>query len=197
MIEISRKYGRRKKMSGDLMIIGTIFLLGSIQSALAGDYSHDMPRDMTQAGGLQHEMNAAAGQRSDHAHDKMDMYDSGQVDMKQGNMKKGFFMEKKTVDGYQVSFHIIKAEGAAYGGIYHFMIKVEQHGKVISNLLANSKVKHPNNQSESKMMMKMGDWYMAAYDLAHPGTHELMVLFKTNDGLKHFAGVHYSVERKK
>lgn len=44
------------------------------------------------------------------------------------------------------------------------------------------------------MLMKMGDWHMAGYDLNAPGKYQLMVLFKTSDGQKHFGGVHYMAE---
>jgi len=99
-------------------------------------------------------------------------------------------MKKTQVDGYTVTFRIMKAkQGMAQGGTHHLMIKVEKNGAVITDLAANSKASHPNDQSESKMMMKMGDWYMAAYDLGHQGPHELTVLFKTADGVKHFTEI--------
>jgi len=60
---------------------------------------------------------------------------------------------------------------------------------VLTDLLVNSKVSHPIKESESKMMVRMGDWYMAGYDLGHPGVHQIMVLFKTSDGKKHFGGI--------
>ncbi len=107
--------------------------------------------------------------------------------------KKGAFMASREVDGYQVTFHIMKAPaGQGKGGSHHLMIKVAQHGKTVNQLLINSKVVHPGEQSESKMMMRMGDWYMAAYDLGHPGDHRIMVLFKTPDGKKHFTGIVYT-----
>ena len=46
-------------------------------------------------------------------------------------------------------------------------------------------------EKPNQMMMKMGDWYMAGYDLGHNGQHQLMALFKTADGVKHFGGVYY------
>jgi len=57
-------------------------------------------------------------------------------------------------------------------------------------------VVHPNGKAESKMMMKMGDWYMAGYDLGHAGRHQVMVLFKTADGKKHFGGTFYDGARE-
>ncbi|RMF47020.1 MAG: hypothetical protein D6751_03670 [Deltaproteobacteria bacterium] len=109
---------------------------------------------------------------------------------------KGAFMETKEVDGYTVTFHVMKApKGMDKGGTHHLMVKVEKAGKIVPDLIANSKAKHPNGKSESKMLMKMGDWYMAAYDLGHAGRHELMVLFKTPDGAKHFTGVYYPAEK--
>jgi|UPI00035C3EA5 hypothetical protein len=108
-------------------------------------------------------------------------------------MKEGTFLQSIDIDGYNVSFHVMKApEGMAHGGSYHYMIKVEKADAVIPLQAVNSKVTHPDNTSESKMMMKMGDWYMAGYDLEHPGAHKLMVLFKTEDGKKHFGGLEYT-----
>jgi len=103
--------------------------------------------------------------------------------------EKAFFL-KRHVDGYIVSFHVMKPTSAMqHGGDHNFMIKVEKDGVALSDLMVNSKVLHANDKSESKMMMKMGDWYMAGYDLDHGGKHQLMVLFKTADGAKHFGGV--------
>jgi len=142
-----------------------VMLMGGAQLALAhGDEHHHMDGDM-------HNMAMSSAM---------------------GNMKGGFLTTKE-VDGYSVSFHIMKApKGMAHGGSYHVMVKVEQNSKVLTDLVANSKVVHPNGASESKMLMKMGDWYMASYDLDHPGKHQVMVLFKTTDGAKHFVGVEYA-----
>lgn len=118
-----------------------------------------------------------------------DMHKNMQHD---AGMKKGTYLEKADIDGYTVSFHVMKApEGMAHGGSYHLMIKIEKNGVISALQAVNSKVTHPNDKSESKMMMKMGDWYMAGYDLDHPGQHKIMVLFKTEDGKKHFIGVKY------
>ena len=114
------------------------------------------------------------------------------MSMKQAKMKGGFLVRKE-IDGYQVSFHIMKAgKGASlHGASYSFMIRIEKNGKVITNAIVNSRAIHPVGESESRMMMRMGDWYMANYDLSHKGRHQLMVLFKTADGAKHFGGVFY------
>ncbi|MCW8887244.1 MAG: hypothetical protein OQK12_18625 [Motiliproteus sp.] len=102
------------------------------------------------------------------------------------------FLEKRDIDGYTVSFHVMKAaEGMQHGGSHNLMIKVEQNEAVVSELKANSKVVFPDGKDESKALMKMGDWYMVGYDLKDHGKHQLMVLFKTADGKKHFGGVHY------
>jgi len=107
-------------------------------------------------------------------------------------MQEGTFLKKEVIDGYNVSFHIMKApEGMAHGGTYHVMVKVEKNNEIIALKAINSKVTHPNGNAESKMMMKMGDWYMAGYDLQHAGEHKVMVLFKTEDGQKHFGGIIY------
>lgn len=116
-------------------------------------------------------------------------------DTGQSGMMKDAFLVKKNIDGYTVSFHVMKAKAdMAMGGSHDFMIKVEKGGKVLTDIVANSKVKHPNGHEESKMMMKMGDWYMAGYDLSHKGQHQLMVLFKTPDGKKHFGGIYYPAQ---
>jgi len=108
---------------------------------------------------------------------------------------KGMFLVKKDIGGYQTSFHIMKApKGMRHGGTYHFMFKVEKNGKALTNILVNSKVIHPDGRSESKMMMRRGDWYMAGYNLGHRGKHRIMVLFKTSDGKKHFGGIEYQTQ---
>ena len=106
--------------------------------------------------------------------------------------KDGMFLVKKDIDGYSVSFHVMKAKpGKEMGGGHDFMIKVEKGRKILSNIAMNTKVVHPNGTSESKGVMKMGDWFMAGYDLGHKGKHQMMVLFKTKDGKKHKGGVYY------
>jgi len=133
----------------------------------------------TMNSGMSHEMG------KDHMNGKM----TGQMK----DHMNGMALVRKNIDGYPVSFHIMKApEGMKkHGGAYHFMFKAEKNSKALTDILVNSKVTHPNGQSESKMMMKMGDWYMAGYDLGHPGVHQVMVLFKTSDGKKHFGGIEY------
>ena len=147
-----------------------------------------------------------AGVQSAHAHGdehQMDgaMHNPCSMHAQMGEMKKGTmrgFMRKKSIDGYDVTFHVMKAPAAMrQAGSYHLMVKMEQHGKAVTNLIANSKVIHPNGKSESKMLMKMGTWYMAAYNLDHPGTHQIMVLFKSDDGAKHFGGIKFSVDDTK
>lgn len=74
------------------------------------------------------------------------------------------------------------------------MLKVEKGGSVISDLKINSKVVFPDGSNQSKPPMKMGGWFTAGYDLDMPGDYQLMVLFKTADGKKHFGGLNYKVE---
>ncbi|HFE36795.1 MAG TPA: hypothetical protein ENK06_00065 [Gammaproteobacteria bacterium] len=146
---------------------------------------------------------AAAGPlhaSGDHAHGHddhgSDHHESGLMDddhhgSSMGKMG-GMFLKKKMIDGYEVSFHVMKAKpGKEMGGSHDFMIKVEKDGKVLSDIVMNTKVKHPNGSSETKRTMKMGDWLMAGYDLGHKGKHQMMILFKTADGKKHKGGVYY------
>ncbi len=103
------------------------------------------------------------------------------------------FLEQKQIDGYNVTIQVMKARpGNEMGGTHDFMIKVEQAGKTLSDVAVNTKVVHPNGNAETKATMKMGDWYMAGYDLGHSGKHQLMVQFKTSDGVKHQGGVYFS-----
>ena len=127
---------------------------------------------------------AFAAGKHDHSHTE-------NVEMSQHS--KAMFLEKRSVDGYEVSFHVMPAKpGKQMGGSHDFMIKVEQDGKALTDILMNTKVVHPNGKSESKKTMKMGDWHMAGYDLGHAGKHQLMILFKTADGKKHKSGLYYT-----
>lgn len=102
------------------------------------------------------------------------------------------FLVKQEINGYDVSFHIMKAKrGKAMGGSHDFMIKVEKEGKALTNIAMNTKVIHPNGASETKNAMKMGEWLMAGYDLGHEGRHQVMILFKTADGKTHKGGIYY------
>ena len=138
---------------------------------------------------------ALAEEGHDHGHDKgMKHDDHGHEmhDQKHEHGSGGMFLEKKEIDGYTVSFHVMEAKkGMEHGGSHNLMIKVEQNGKALTDVKINSKVVHPNGKAETKPLMKMGDWYMNGYDLGHDGKHQLMILFKTADGSKHKGGVYY------
>jgi len=162
-------------MKKSILIFASMMSMAFVQPALAHDHGR-MDGDM-------------------HNPCNMGMVMHHQSDM--GQMKDGFLTTKE-IDGYTVSFHIMKAQaGKNQGGGYHVMVKFEKDGQVLTDLVANSKTVHPNGESESKMLMKMGDWYMAPYDLDHKGPHQVMVLFKTSDGQKHFGGVVYPKVQQK
>jgi len=168
-------------MKKAIMISTALLTLVFSQSAIASDESRHM-HGQHMHGAMHGEMNNPCSMEG--MHNKMQADPSG--------MQKGTFLIHKDIDGYDVSFHIMKAPAdKAANGSHHLMVKIEKDGKAINNLMANSKATHPNGQSESKMLMKMGDWYMAAYDLGHAGEHKVMVLFKTADGVKHFGGIDY------
>jgi hypothetical protein len=180
-------------MKKTMIVIISMMAMAATQSAVAAADNHNMK-------GMQH--GTMHGEQMEAMKDHSQMHgDMGQMkgmkdhkQMKQGDTSrmKGMFLVKKEVDGFTASFHAMKAkEGMQHGGTHNFMVKVERDGKALTDLTVNSKVTHPNGKSESKMLMKMGDWYMAGYDLGHEGKHQLMVLFKTADGAKHFAGVYY------
>lgn len=111
---------------------------------------------------------------------------------KSGHKMDGMFLKEKQIDGYAVSFHVMKpADGPSMGGTHHVMIKVEKDGKPVDGVVINSKVVYPDGESDSKKTMKMGGWYMAGYNMHDSGKHQLMILFKTPDGKKHKGGVYY------
>ncbi len=110
----------------------------------------------------------------------------------------GVAMIREHVDGYTVSFRVMPATAdMRHGGTHNLMIRVEKDGRALHDLLVNSRVSHPIKETENKMMARMGDWYMAGFDLGHPGTHQIMVLFKTPDGKVHLGSIEYRTGRNK
>jgi len=179
-------------MKKTMIATAALIVMAAAQPAMAGEGEHGHMHGDKHQGMMQEHGHDMSQMKSEHGHHDMDkMADHGQM---QGDMKamNEMFLVKKEIDGFTVSFHAMKAKsGMEHGGSHNVMIKVEKDGKALTDLTVNSKVTHPNGKSESKMLMKMGDWYMAGYDLDHAGQHKLMVLFKTADGTKHFGGVLY------
>lgn len=142
---------------------------------------------------------SAGNTGSSHGHDteSMPAQSMSQEAMSHDSMESNtgqsqMFLEKKDIDGYTVSFHVMAAEeGMNHGGSHNLMIKVDQQGAAVKGVQMNSKVIYPDGTEESKPLMIMGDWQMAGYDLKNSGKHQLMVLFKTADGKKHFGGLYY------
>jgi len=156
-----------------LLLVSTMSALVLSGGVIAGEGSHGHGHDNKPEQSMSH---------GDMSHDSMGS------NMAQSKM----FLEKKDIDGYTVSFHVMKAaEGMEHGGSHNLMIKVEQGGTTVNNLKMNSKVVYPDGTNESKSLMAMGEWQMAGYDLKESGKHQLMVLFKTADGKKHFGGLYY------
>ncbi|PHS77645.1 MAG: hypothetical protein COB59_08985 [Rhodospirillaceae bacterium] len=192
-------------MKKTIIIITSILAMAAVQPAMAGEGGHghmqhgdeqkmqESGHDMSQMKGEHGDMHANSDNMKDHSQMEMPMKMNMASDSKP---MKDMFLVKKDIDGYTVSFHAMQvAEGMQHGGSHNVMIKIEKDGKALTKLTANSKVTHPNGKSESKMLMKMGDWYMAGYDLDHTGQHQIMVLFKTADGVKHFGGVHFPKDK--
>jgi hypothetical protein len=162
-------------MQKSTLVVAIMMLMAVSQPALAHDH-----------GDMDGNMHNPCATGMDTQHQQQDM----------GQMH-GSFLTSKEIDGYIVNFRIMKAPvGMDQGGNYHVMVKFEKDGRVLTDLVANSKAVHPNGESESKMLMKMGDWYMAAYDLDHKGQHHILVLFKTADGTKHFGGIYFPEKKK-
>lgn len=133
----------------------------------------------------------------DHSHDEehKGMTQSGHDEKGGAHNKTDMFLKQRAVDGYQISFHVMRAKsGMEHGGSHNLMVKVEQGDKVLNDVIINSKVVYPDGGADIKPLMKMGDWYMNGYDLGEQGKHQLLILFETADGAKHKSGVYYSVE---
>ncbi len=173
------------KLTHSLSAITLVTLLSAGPLLAAGDHDHG-----DHEGGHQSDMMSG-----DHGHDSgMDHsdHDAHKGHNSHGSAMGEMFLVEKEIDGYNVTFHVMKAKpGKEMGGSHDFMIKVEKEGKVLTDIVMNTKVKHPSGSSETKKTMKMGDWMMAGYDLGHKGKHQMMILFKTADGEKHKGGVYY------
>jgi len=121
-----------------------------------------------------------------------DLENDGHLATMNAQQTKDMFLEKKVIDGYTVSFHVMKVSPEMeHGGSHNFMVKIEKDGKVLNDVVINSKVIAPDGQSHSKFLQKMGGWYMNGYDLGQKGRYQLIILFKTADGNKHHGGVYY------
>jgi len=181
-MKIFFKNNKENNMKKAIMIVAGLISIGMSQNVIAGgDHQHGHDDHVMESMDGHHQMKGMG-------HNPCAMK---AMKAMQG-MKKGTFLKKEVVDGYDVSFHVMKApEGMEHGGTHHIMVKVENNNEIAGLKAVNSKVTHPNGESESKMMMKMGDWYMAGYELGHAGDHKIMVLFKTEDGQKHFGGIVY------
>jgi hypothetical protein len=139
--------------------------------------------------------NAADGHS--HGHDNSDGHHAESAMTAMAEQGNGMFAVKQAIDGYEVSFQVMKAKpGKEMGGSHDVMIKVEKDGKALIGIPMNTKVIHPDGTSETKKTMAMGDWSMAGYDLGHPGQHQLLILFKSADGEKHKGGVYYPEHRE-
>ncbi|MBN0987080.1 hypothetical protein [Amphritea pacifica] len=149
--------------------------------------------DMQPMQPMQHgEMNQNQMNQNQMNHNNMSQETMNSSAMPQAMTGNQMFLEKKDIDGYTVSFHVMPAEeGMSHGGSHNLMIKVDKDGATVKGVQVNSKVVYPDGTEESKPLMAMGDWQMAGYDLKASGKHQLMVLFKTADGKKHFGGLHY------
>jgi len=161
-------------MKLNTLVLAAIFSAATPLAMAAGDHDH--------------------GHEDAHSHGQSKSHNDGHGSHKMAGDKSKMFLKKKNIDGYDVSFHIMAAkDGMKMGSeTHHLMIKVEQNGKELKKVKINSKVVHPNGKSESKMLMKMGGWFMAGYNLGHKGKHQVMILFKTPDGKKHSGGVYYT-----
>lgn len=102
------------------------------------------------------------------------------------------FLEKRQVDDYQLSFHVMPAsQGMQHGGSHNLMIKIERDGLLVTDAQVNSKVIFPDGTDQQQLLHRMGDWYMAGYDMQGQARHQVMVLFRRADGEIHRSGVYY------
>ncbi len=127
------------------------------------------------------------GQKSERQH--------GAGDIQGMDHKSSFFVARKGVaDGYVFIFHVMPSpEGESYSRtFYHLMVSVEKNGQPMVHLKLYSAVEHPDGSMEKKaLMMQMGNWYMARYNLSHEqGRHWITVSFDL-DGNHYPSGIYY------
>ncbi len=178
-------------MRKTLIALAVVGFMGAVSASQAGEGHGDDSKHMSSEKGMGHD---GMKHGDDHGMDGHKEKDGHGMDGhgKEGHKMDGMFLKKKQIDGYAVSFHVMKpADGPSMGGTHHVMIKVEKDGKPVDGVVINSKVVYPDGESDSKKTMKMGSWYMAGYDMHDSGKHQLMILFKTPDGKKHKGGVYY------
>ncbi|MDX8408510.1 MAG: hypothetical protein R8J84_00490, partial [Mariprofundales bacterium] len=109
--------------------------------------------------------------------------------------QKDFYVARKGLeDGYEVMLHVMPApEETGYSRtFYHLMVAVKKDGVLQQDLQLYSEVRHPDGSVEKvERMMRMGDWYMARYDLGHEqGRHWLSIHF-ARDGSDYTTGIYY------
>jgi len=108
---------------------------------------------------------------------------------------KRFFVAHKGIeDDYEIIFHVMPApEGEGFSRTnYHLMVSVLQAGKPVTDLTLYAMAKHPDGAVDKKAkMMRMGQWYMALYNLSHEkGQYWLTVSFE-HHGKIYSSGVYY------
>lgn len=172
-------------MKKTAVILTGLMVFGVTTSALAHEHED----------GEMHQIKKHAQHMEHDGHHDMNAHDmSEHSDMDMGKSS-SMFLKKKEVDGYTVTFHVMPAKKEmVHGGSHTLMVKIEQDGKEVSDVLINSKVFFPNKTTDSKMLMKMNGWFMNGYDLGE-GKHGILVLFKTADGKKHKTSVYYPEEK--
>ncbi len=105
------------------------------------------------------------------------------------------FIARKGIEGnYTVTFHVMRApKGMRHSrDHYHLMVGIDRNGTALTDIDVLSKVRHPDGSVESKAMIRMGDWFLARYNLDHEqGRHWIAVTFTTADGKRHSSGIYY------
>ena len=182
-----------RKMMLALAIAGFLGSLSAVQASEGHDHDGGMDHGSMKHndhGGMKNDDPDMSGHDDGHEHGHKDGHEHG----KGSHDMSGMFMKKKQIDGYMVSFHVMKAEHGSsmgMGGTHHLMVLVEKNGMPVEGIVMNTKVVYPDGKSESKKAMKMNGQYMVGYDLQDGKKHQLMILFKTPDGKKHKGGIYY------
>ena len=105
------------------------------------------------------------------------------------------FITRKGIEGnYTVTFHIMRAPAGMRHSKdhYHLMVSIDRNGKALTDIDVLSEVRHPDGSAEKKLMLRMGDWFLARYNLDHElGRHWIVVTFTTVDGKTHSSGTYY------
>lgn len=107
--------------------------------------------------------------------------------------EKGVMVREGIKGGFEVIFNVMRVpeDMARDKDDYHLMVSIQKDGKVLHPLHVHSRVRHPNGTVDQADMTRVGNWYMARYNLSHEqGRHWITVQFDVS-GTKYSTGIYF------